>query len=52
MRRRVRNRLKVYHESTAPLIDYYNKKGILKEIDGSKSIDEITKQLIQILEGK
>ncbi|BAU24059.1 adenylate kinase [Caldimicrobium thiodismutans] len=48
----VRNRLKVYHESTAPLIDYYNKKGILKEIDGSKSIDEITKQLIQILEGK
>ncbi|MFN4132101.1 MAG: adenylate kinase [Caldimicrobium sp.] len=48
----VRNRLKVYHESTAPLIDYYNKKGILKEIDGSKSIEEITAQLISILEGK
>lgn len=48
----VRNRLKVYHESTAPLIDYYKSKGILREVDGSKSIEEITNQLIQILEGK
>lgn len=48
----VRNRLKVYHESTAPLIDYYKNKGILREIDGSKSIEEITAQLISILEGK
>lgn len=48
----VRNRLKVYHESTAPLIEYYRMKGILREIDGSKSIEEITQQVIQILEGK
>jgi len=48
----VRNRLKVYHESTAPLIEYYRKKGLLREIDGSKSIEEITQQIIQILEGK
>ncbi|MFN3505151.1 MAG: adenylate kinase [Caldimicrobium sp.] len=48
----VRNRLKVYHDSTAPLIDYYRGKGILREIDGSKSIEEITAQLISILEGK
>lgn len=48
----VRNRLKVYHESTAPLIDYYRKKGVLKEIDGSKSIEEITQQIVHILEGK
>lgn len=48
----VRNRLKVYHEQTAPLIEYYKNKGILREIDGSKSIEEITKQLIFILEGK
>ena len=48
----VRNRLKVYHEQTAPLIEYYKNKGILKEIDGSKSIEEITQQLISILEGK
>ncbi|MCS7200259.1 MAG: adenylate kinase [Caldimicrobium sp.] len=48
----VRNRLKVYHESTAPLLDYYRNKGILKEIDGAKSIEEITQQLIAVLEGK
>jgi adenylate kinase len=48
----VRNRLKVYHEQTAPLIEYYKNKGILKEIDGSKSIEEITQQIVAILEGK
>jgi len=48
----VRNRLKVYHEQTAPLVEYYKNKGILREIDGSKSIEEITQQLISILEGK
>lgn len=48
----VRNRLKVYHESTAPLIEYYKNKGILAEIDGSKSIEEITQQIINILEKK
>jgi adenylate kinase len=48
----VRNRLKVYHEQTAPLIEYYKNQGILREIDGSKSIEEITQQIISILEGK
>ncbi|SFA93300.1 Adenylate kinase [Acetitomaculum ruminis DSM 5522] len=36
----VKNRLKVYHDQTQPLIDYYKKKGILKEVDGSKSTPE------------
>jgi len=48
----VRNRLKVYHEQTAPLIEYYKNQGILREIDGSKYIEEITQQIISILEGK
>lgn len=48
----VRNRLKVYHESTAPLIEYYRRKGLLVEIDGSKSIAEITQQIIEVLEKK
>jgi len=34
------------------LIEYYKNKGILREIDGSKSIEEITQQIISILEGK
>ena len=35
------NRLKIYREKTAPLIDLYSKKGILKEIDGNADIDVV-----------
>ncbi|HFC98063.1 MAG TPA: adenylate kinase [Thermosulfurimonas dismutans] len=45
----VRNRLKVYHESTAPLIEYYEKKGVLHRIDGTGSIDEIFERIVKIL---
>ena len=37
----VKNRIDVYNEQTAVLIDYYTNKGILKSIDGSKTIDEV-----------
>ena len=37
----VENRLKVYEQNTAPLVDYYNGKGILKNIDGMQSIDKV-----------
>lgn len=33
----VRNRLSVYHEKTSPLIDYYDEKGLLRRIDGTRS---------------
>ena len=31
----VSKRLKVYHEQTQPLIDYYTKQGVLKTVDGT-----------------
>ena len=34
-------RLKVYQNQTAPLVDYYREKGLLREIDGVGSVDEI-----------
>ena len=37
----VRNRLEVYDKSTAPLIDYYRGNGILVEIDGNQTPDEV-----------
>lgn len=37
----VRNRLKVYEEQTAPLVDYYRDAGLLADIDGSKSVVEV-----------
>lgn len=37
----VRNRLSVYENSTAPLIDYYSSKGILHSIDGDRPVAEV-----------
>lgn len=47
----VKNRLLVYHNSTSPIIDYYRNKGLLLEINGVGDIEEISKQLIDALEG-
>ncbi len=37
----VKNRLKVYHEQTAPLIEYYTKKEILLNINGDQPINAV-----------
>ena len=37
----VRNRLSVYDRSTAPLIDYYAGKALLREIDGDRPVDVV-----------
>ena len=37
----IKKRLDVYEAQTAPLIDYYKNKGMLKSISGTGSIDEI-----------
>lgn len=44
------NRLKVYHETTAPLIDFYSKKGILVTVNGVGDIDEIFAESVKALE--
>lgn len=48
----VKKRLTVYHEQTQPLIEYYIKKGILKSVDGTKTMDDTFKEVILIIEGK
>jgi len=45
----IRNRLKVYREQTAPLVDYYTEKGLLVEICGVGEIEEITKKIEESL---
>lgn len=47
----IKDRLKVYNDQTAPLIDYYEKQGILKQINGLGSMDEITDRLRGALKG-
>ena len=45
----VQKRLGVYHEQTQPLIDYYKKQGILKEVDGSVDMEDVFKEILKIL---
>jgi adenylate kinase len=45
----IKHRLEQYHEKTAPLIDYYEKKGILHRVDGAKDPDEVEKQIQALL---
>lgn len=46
----IKNRLKVYQSSTAPLIDYYTKKSLLRGIDGVGDMKEILKRMVAALE--
>ena len=45
----IRNRQKIYWEQTAPLLDFYQKKGILKDVDGLGEISEITERILTVL---
>jgi adenylate kinase len=37
----VKDRLKVYHEQTEPLIEYYDDQGLMRRIDGTRSPEEV-----------
>ena len=41
----IRRRLEIYHQDTVPLVEYYNKQGSLKEIDGNLAMEEVTTSL-------
>ena len=45
----VKNRLSVYHEQTQPLIDFYAKKNVLAEVDGTKDMEEVFEDIVKIL---
>ncbi|WP_213407281.1 adenylate kinase [Staphylococcus pettenkoferi] len=46
----VSNRLKVNIKQSKPILEYYDQKGVLKNIDGAKDIDDVTSDVIQILD--
>ena len=46
----VEKRLKVYHEQTQPLIDYYRNKGVLAEVDGTRDMQEVFTAITDVLE--
>ena len=50
MRRTIENRIHIYNEKTAPIIDYYYKQGKHRSIKGIGSIEEIANDLKRTVE--
>ncbi|MFF2094519.1 adenylate kinase [Paenibacillus sp. NPDC058174] len=48
---KVGTRLDEYISKTAPLLDYYNGKNLLREVDGEKEIDAVTADIVTLLRG-
>ena len=46
----VKKRLAVYNEQTAPVLDFYKKQNKVYEVDGAQGLENITKDIIEILE--
>jgi len=47
----IANRLKVYSDQTAPLLDYYRRQGLLREIDGVGAVDDINARVLAAVGG-
>lgn len=47
----VRQRLAEYHAQTAPIAAHYADEGKLRQVDGTASIDEVARQIEDVLEG-
>jgi len=45
----IRKRFQVFREQTAPLIDYYRQRGLLRTVDASASPDEVYQRLLSVL---
>ncbi len=45
----IKNRLKVYHEMTAPIENFYSAKGKLKTVQGDRQFDEITSDILNVI---
>lgn len=46
----IRTRMKVYQEKTAPLLDYYTSRGLLVEVNGEQSVDEVQQALLLVIQ--
>jgi len=46
---KIRTRLKLYHDETAPLLPFYEKRDVLRSVDGTKDLDDVTEQLKEVL---
>jgi adenylate kinase len=42
-------RLQAYERQTAPVVEYYRGLGLLKDIDGAKTVEQVTEQILEVL---
>ena len=42
-----KNRIRVYNEQTAPLVDFYGKRVLLAEINGEQDVDAVRQELLE-----
>ena len=42
-------RIEVYKSNTFPIVEYYKKKGILNEVNGMSSIENVSQQILKII---
>lgn len=47
----VSNRLAVYQKQTAPLLEYYQQRGIVREVNGELAIDEVFQEIEKVIRG-
>ncbi|HIU82119.1 MAG TPA: adenylate kinase [Candidatus Ornithoclostridium faecavium] len=47
----VKSRLEVYEKQTAPLIEYYSAKGVLRDVDGMKDVADVTSEIVKVIDG-
>jgi len=46
----LKNRLNIYHKQTAPVVEYYKNKGVLRTVDGMADMDDVSKQIEEVLQ--
>ena len=46
----VQKRLTVYHDQTAPLIDYYDQRGLLVTVDGTMAPKDVTDAIVKAIQ--
>jgi len=47
----IERRLSLYDQQTAPLLDYYRERGLLRTVDGDREMDAVSADLIRIISG-
>ncbi len=47
----IKTRMRVYHEQTQPLLDYYGEQGLVAEINGDQPVENVQRELLAAVKG-